>query len=248
MSNNLISQAGQMQLTGIPNDAIQILNPVACIIIGPCIQSLLYPTLTRYRISFGPIARMATALMTMAAGMAYAAGVQKVIYDQGPCYDTPLKCPAARIDSTKAPEPNHVKVWIQAPIYVIIAISEILGFTTLSEYSYSKAPRHMKTVVQAMRQVTAGVAYALGMGLSPLSKDPQVLWMYVGLAVTLTITGVAFWMIMGLYDRVDENLNTANVKEEKSEQKHEPVIEERGRLKEEEEVEGRREMEPAQVS
>lgn len=109
MSNNLISQAGQLQLSGFPNDAIQILNPIACIILGSLIQNLVYPLLARYRIPFGPIARMAMALLIMAAGMAYAAGVQQLIYNQGPCYDAPLQCPAAQQDPTKAPDPNNIE-------------------------------------------------------------------------------------------------------------------------------------------
>lgn len=203
-----------MQLTGFPNDVIQILNPIACIILGPLIQNYLYPTLNRYRIPFGPIARMAVALLIMAAGIAYAAGVQKLIYSRGPCYDKPLTCPAALQDSTKAPVPNHIVVWVQAPIYVLLAISEILGFATLSEYSYNKAPRHLRTVVQAMRQLAAAVAYALGMALSPVSENPQVIWMYVGIAASLALTGVTFWVVMGHYDRVDEDLNTLNLKSE----------------------------------
>ncbi|KAJ5938296.1 POT family-domain-containing protein [Penicillium verhagenii] len=219
ISNNLISQAGQMQLTGFPNDVIQILNPIACIILGPLIQNYLYPSLNRYRISFGPIARMAVALLTMAASMAYAAGVQKLIYSRGPCYDNPLKCPAALLDPTKAPVPNNIVVWVQAPTYVLLAVSEILGFATLSEYSYNKAPRHLRTVVQAMRQVTAAVSYALGMALSPVSENPKVLWMYVGIAASLVLIGVAFWVVMGHYDRVDEDLNTLNLKSEESGEK-----------------------------
>ena len=51
---------------------------------------------------------------------------------------------------------------LQTPIYFILAVAEILGFVTASEYAYSKALKNMKTVVQALTQVTAGVAVAIG--------------------------------------------------------------------------------------
>lgn len=211
MSNNLISQAGQMQLTRIPNDAIQIINPIACIILGPLIQHLLFPTLARYHIAFGPIARMGVALLFMSASMAYAAVTQRLIYKQAPCFDHPLYCSAAQISDSTTSRPNNIKVWVQIPVYVLMAVAEILGFATLSEYSYSKAPRHLKTVVQAARQITAAVAYALGMAISPLSRDPTVLWLYVGMAVGLFMTGLIFWTHMGHYDKVDEQMNKVNL-------------------------------------
>jgi len=210
--NNLISQAGQMQLTGFPNDGIEALSPIACVILGPLIQNILYPTLARYHIPFGPIARITMAFLAMAVGMAYAAGVQKLIYNQGPCYDAPLRCDAAQQGDGQAPVPNAIKVWAQAPVYVIIAFAEIFGFTTLSEYSFSKAPRDMRTMVQALRQITAAVGGALGMALSPVAEDPKVLWLYVGLAVSLVLTALVFWGLMRRYDCVDEELNALDLK------------------------------------
>jgi proton-dependent oligopeptide transporter, POT family len=215
MTNNLVSQAGEMQLTGFPNDGIQVLNPIACVILGPILQKLLYPTLARYHIPFGPLMRMAMAFFTMAATFAYAAGVQKMIYNSGPCYDAPLACPAAqRVGQT--PLPNEIKVWVQTPVYVILAVSEIFGFVTLSEYSYSKAPKDMRTVVQSMRQLIAGIGSALGVALGPVSQDPKVLWMYVGLAVSLGLVGPVFWAVMGHLEKDNEDVNTMFLNDDES--------------------------------
>ncbi|KAK7954414.1 hypothetical protein PG988_015108 [Apiospora saccharicola] len=172
-------------------------------------QKGLYPTLARMGISFGPIKRLVMALLAMATGMAYAAGVQALIYSRGPCYSSPLVCPGAQDSGGQQQKlPNDIVVWVQVPTYVIMAFAEILGFTTLSEYSYSKAPKHMRTVIQAARQFTSGLAFAMGMALSPVSKDPEVIWMYTGLAAVLGITGVVFWVCMGHYDEKDDELNT----------------------------------------
>ena len=152
----------------------------------------------------------------VAAAMALAAGTQKAIYNTGPCYDSPLMCPAS--DGGKIP--NRLSVWIQTPIYFILAFAEIFGFATLSEYSYSKAPKDMRSLVQALRQLTAGVGSALGMALSPVSKDPKVLYLYVGLAVVMAITAPVFWAFFAKYDDLDEELNNLDrLEAEESEKK-----------------------------
>lgn len=76
----------------------------------------------------------------------YAAGVQKMIYSSGPCYNKPLVCGASADGKT----PNSTSVWLQIPIYLLLAMAEILGFTTFSEYSYSEAPKDMRSFVQAI--------------------------------------------------------------------------------------------------
>ncbi|KNG85761.1 oligopeptide transporter [Aspergillus nomiae NRRL 13137] len=219
MTNNLVSQAGEMQLAGFPNDGIQVLNPIACVLLGPVIQKLLYPTLARYHIPFGPLMRMTMAFLTMAATFAYAAGVQKMIYNSGPCYEAPLVCPAAQRVGQSA-LPNEIKVWVQTPIYVILAVSEIFGFVTLSEYSYSKAPKDMRTVVQSMRQLSAGIGSAIGIALGPVSRDPKVLWMDVGLAVSLGLSGPLFWAVMGHLEKEQDDMDTMLLNDDRSREAH----------------------------
>ena len=208
ISTNLVSQAGQMQLVGIPNDMIQALNCIACIVLGPPMQKLLYPFLAKRKIPFGPITRVMTAFIVISASMAYAAGVQKLIYSRGPCYNIPLACPA----SDNGRIPNEVNVFVQTPIYFILAVAEILGFVSASEYAYSKAPKNMKTVVQALTQVTAGVAAAIGMAISPAAKDPHLVIFYAALAGATVGVTVFLWVLFRKYDRMDEELNTLELR------------------------------------
>ncbi|KAM5485498.1 peptide transporter ptr2 [Microsporum canis] len=203
LTNNLISQAGQTRLGGIPNDTIQALNSIACVLLGPIIQKILYPTLQRHGISFRPIARMTSAFVIMSAAMAFTAGLQKLIYMRGPCYDRPLSCP----DSNNGSIPNDISVWAQTPVYFLLAGGEILGFATLSEYSYSKSPQDMRSLVQALRQVTAGIGSALGIATSPLAVNPRILYLYTGLAAVMIITAPIFWLVFRGYDKIDEELN-----------------------------------------
>lgn len=133
-----------MRLDGVPNDAIKAINPVFCIILGPLLQRFLYPGLRKAGIRFGPIARMTWAFVTMSGSMAFAAGVQKLVYSRGPCYEKPLVCEAS--DGGRIG--NDISVWVQIPIFFFLGLAEILGFTTLAEYSYSEAPTNMRTLVQ----------------------------------------------------------------------------------------------------
>ena len=204
ISNNLVSQAGQMRLGGIPNDMVQALNGIGCVILGPVVQKMLYPTLQRHGVAFKPIARMAFSFVAMSTAMAYAAGIQKLVYSTEPCYERPLDCPASASGSI----PNNISVWAQVPVYFLLAFSEILGYTTLSEYSYSEAPKDMRSLVQALRQVTAGIGSALGMALSQVAKDPKVLYLYTGLAAIMILWAPVFWVVFRCYDGDEGDLDS----------------------------------------
>ncbi|TDZ61176.1 Peptide transporter PTR2 [Colletotrichum trifolii] len=202
MFNNLISQAGQMQLHGIPNDMLQAMAGVACVVFGPVIQAL-YNFLAKRRISFGPMARIAVAFLICGAGMAYAAGLQRIIYSAGPCYDAPRACPAS--DGGRLP--NEVNVWAQLPIYVALAMAEIFGLVTASEYAYSKAPKDMRSIVQAMVQLSACLGSLMAMALSPVSRDPHLIIVYAAIAGVMGACSALFWWRFRKYDALDRQLN-----------------------------------------
>ena len=204
MYNNLISQAGQMNLHGIPNDMIQAMAGVACVVFGPIIQGL-YNFLAKRRVPFGPIARISAAFFICGGGMAYASGLQKLIYGAGPCYDAPLACTAS--DGGRLP--NDINVWLQLPVYVTLAISEIFGLVTASEYSYEKAPKGMRSIVQAMVQLSACLGALLGMAISPAARDPYLVAVYAALAGVMGLGSVAFWWTFRQYDKIDDQLNIA---------------------------------------
>ncbi|KAJ3948721.1 peptide transporter ptr2 [Colletotrichum tropicale] len=202
MFNNLISQAGQMQLHGVPNDMLQAMAGVACVIFRPIIQAL-YNFLAKRRISFGPMARIAVAFVICGVAMGYAAGLQKMIYNAGPCFDAPRACAAA--DDGRLP--NDVNVWLQLPIYVGLAIAEIFGLVTASEYAYSKAPKNMKSIVQAVVQLSACLGSLMAMALSPVSRDPHLVVVYAVIAGVMGAGSVLFWWKFRKYDAVDRELN-----------------------------------------
>lgn len=200
--NNLISQAGQTDLGGVPNDMIQAFVSVAVIVFAPIIQAM-YSFLGRHSINFPPVARMTVGFFISSAAMAYAAGFQHLIYSTGPCFDRPLACDASQGGSI----PNGVNVWIQLPVYVLLAVGEILSLMTAFEYVYNKAPKDMKTIVQALAQLTAALASALGMAISPVARDPNMVVFYASLAGAMALTGVLVWWRFAKYDRIDTQLN-----------------------------------------
>ncbi|CAI6342057.1 unnamed protein product [Periconia digitata] len=225
--NNIISQANQMELDGISNDTVQSLNAIFYIFLNPLIQQGLFGFLSRHRIVLGPISRMAVAFIFMAAAMAYAAGVQEVIYNRGPCFSHPKACEAGivwRDATTIHYQPNEISVWMQIPFHILLATSEIFGFVALNEFAYTEAPTNMKALVKAFEQCTAGLGAALGIALGPVSKDPWLVIMYSSLAGTMACSGIAFY---GFFRNLDAQwYSTRKNRNEEEPEKHEAVEQE----------------------
>lgn len=200
-TNNLISQAGQTEQKGISNDTVQSLNPIFCIILGPLIQSVIFPFLRRRNLPLGPIVRITVAFFFIAAGIAYASGLQQLIYSRGPCFKYPLECPAAmRGQHSGSLRPNEVNIWVQTPIHFLLAVGEILGLVALNEYTYSEAPSNAKAMVQAIQQLAAAIGSAFGLALGPVSKNPYLVILYASLAGTMAFSGVIFWVLFRKLD------------------------------------------------
>ncbi|CAG9975219.1 unnamed protein product [Clonostachys byssicola] len=193
--NNLISQAGQMITYGIPNDVIM---PVS--LSAPLVQYGLYPFLIRRRIGFGPIARITFGFGLLTISMAYIVIVQHLIYRTGPCYDHPLACAAGRN------LPNKISVCIQLPFYFLSELASVFCCTTGTEYAYNRAPKSMKTLVQAIWNLMAGIGSILAMPLSPLAQDPRLVVMYGVLTGLMGVGTVLTWAIFGHLDKEESTM------------------------------------------
>ncbi|KAI3393743.1 hypothetical protein diail_3744 [Diaporthe ilicicola] len=222
MLNNFISQAGQMNLHGIPNDLMQNWDPITIIIFIPICDYLLYPALNKMGFKMLPITRIFWGFMLAAGAMAYAAGVQKMIYNSGPCFDAPAACPAAlQSDGTYAP--NNIHVAIQAPAYLLIGLSEIFASITGLEYAFTKAPANMKSFIMSLFLLTSAFGSALSIALSPTAVDPKLLWMYTGLAVSCFAAGIIFWLLYSRYNKTEESMNELEKFTEKPKHVGEPA-------------------------
>ncbi|WEW61344.1 peptide transporter ptr2 [Emydomyces testavorans] len=189
-SSNGISQAGQLNTMGIPNDAIKSSNAIAVIILGIVVQKLLYPYLERRKIAFRPMARIWVGLWSMTLALAYGTGVQGMIYASGPCYKFPLEC-----NTPNGARPTHINVLITLPMYVLIALAEIFAFVTGNEYAYKQAPKGMKSVVQSFYAIMATVGSVLGIALSPLSHNPYLVISWGVVTAIMFVTTCVFWIV-----------------------------------------------------
>ncbi|PNY26124.1 Peptide transporter PTR2 [Tolypocladium capitatum] len=203
-STNFVYQASQMEGHGMPNDFMQNFDPVSILIFTPLLDSVVYPLLRRLGVELRPIARITIGFWLGALCLAYAAIVQKLIYNAGPCFDAPGACPAGMDGQT--PLPNHIHIAVQAPAYVFIGLSEIFISVTGLEYAYTKAPPSMKSFVQSIYLFTNAFGSALSEALVSVAVDPKFLWMYTGVAVFSFATGCIFWVIFHHYDDEEEKM------------------------------------------
>lgn len=164
----------------------------------PIFDRILYPFLGKFGIKFTPIKRITAAFYCGCAAMIWAAVLQYYIYQTSPCGYNANTCKIG-------PAPIHVAA--QTGPYVLIAISEIFGAITALEYSYSKAPTNMRSLVQAIALFTNAIAAAIGQALVPLTDDPLLVWNYVIPAILAFIGGSCFYLQFRKLDLDEDHLN-----------------------------------------
>ncbi|KAJ5301921.1 Major facilitator superfamily domain general substrate transporter [Penicillium antarcticum] len=170
--NNLISQAGQMALHGTPNDLLQNLDPIALCIFIPLLDLGLYPLLRKFKINFSPVRRIFTGFLLVSFSMVYASVLQHFIYT------SPTK---------------SIHVWIQAPAYIFVAISEAFVIVTGLELAFTHAPKNLRSFISALFWLMIGIAAAICIGLTPVSRDPYLVWMYGSLGIVGFVAGCLFY-------------------------------------------------------
>ncbi|KAJ5173021.1 hypothetical protein N7492_005614 [Penicillium capsulatum] len=203
LTNNLTAQAGTMKLHGIPNDVVNNLNPFTLIILIPICDIFLYPGLRKMGFRFTAIKKIFVGFIMAAFAMAWAAVLQHYIYQTSPCGKHANDC----FVEDGSPNPSPLNVWIQAGSYILIAISEIFASITALEYAYSKAPRNMRSLIQAIALFTNAISAAIAEALNPLSKDPLLVWNYTVFAALAGIGGVGFMITFWKLDQDEDRLN-----------------------------------------
>lgn len=202
INNNLVSQAATMKLNGLPNDVMSNLDPLALIILIPICDFVIYPFLRKMKINFTPIKKITAGFLTGAAAMVWAAVVQAYIYRQSECGEyasgLPDGTPCANVD---------INVWAQSGSYILIALSEIFASITSLEYAFSKAPKNMRSMVQAVALFTTSISAAIGEGFVSLSADPLLVWNYGSMAVLAFVAGCLFWFLFRELDAEEDVLN-----------------------------------------
>jgi POT family proton-dependent oligopeptide transporter len=185
MGSNMVSQAATMDLGGLPNDVLVNLNPLFCILLGPLYAHVICPILSRLGICFSPTRRIAAGFFCAAAGMAVAATIQHFIYRTSACGGYASGC-KSDIANTK------LTVWLQIPVYVLLANSEVLAVVAGLEHAYSQAPTNMRGLVMAVFYFTGTGGSAVAQALLPLSEDPSLVWNYVAAGALSFVAAVGF--------------------------------------------------------
>ncbi|QRV88550.1 peptide transporter PTR2 [Ceratobasidium sp. AG-Ba] len=198
ITSNLTSQAATMQLNGVPNEIVNNLNPLSLVIMIPIMERFVYPALRRMKINFTPIKRITLGFWLGALAMVYTTVIQYYIYKKGPC----------GTDASACKEPAPLNVWLQAPSYIIIGLSEIFASITGLEYAFTKAPERMKSVIMSVFLFMSAVASAIEFGLVGVSTDPYLMWMYAGIGITSFVAGCVFWLVFRHLDAEEDALNT----------------------------------------
>jgi proton-dependent oligopeptide transporter, POT family len=203
INNNLTSQADTMRHQGVPPEIVAQLDPLALIIFIPIFDLVIYPGLRRMRINFTPIKRITLGFFFGAASMAWAAAVQAYIYKNNECG----YYPSEGLPNGDDCPPATISIWVQSGSYVLLAISEILASITSLEYAFTKAPKNMRSLVQAFALFQTAIANAIGEALVALSLDPLLIWNYGAFGVIAFFGGIFFWLSHRKLDAEEDALN-----------------------------------------
>jgi POT family proton-dependent oligopeptide transporter len=203
-SSNFVTQAGQMEGHGIPNDLMQNFDPIAIIVCLPILDRFVYPAMRKAGIRFPPINRIVAGFWVGSLAMIYAAVIQHYIYKRGPCYEHPL-CDASVVDGVA--QGNHIHIAAQTGAYMLIGISEIFASVTGLEYAYTKAPPSMKSFVQSIYLLMNAFGSAISEAFTPVLYDPAIQWLFAGLAIGSFICGSLIWILFHHLNETEDEMN-----------------------------------------
>lgn len=73
------------------------------------------------------------------------------------------------------------------------ALSECFCNVTAYELAYARSPPSMKAFVMALFLFSTALSSALGEIITPVIKDPHLIWVWAGPAIVLAVQTVIFW-------------------------------------------------------
>jgi dipeptide/tripeptide permease len=127
------AQSAALTSNGVPNDLLDNLNPLAIIVLIPIMNHGVYPLLRKWRIRFGPIARITFGLLIAAVGSVAYSVIQHYIYLTSPCKD---HAPVTGCDIGTGVSP--LSLWLYAIPTAVTAFSEVFINVTAYGVAYSR--------------------------------------------------------------------------------------------------------------
>ncbi|KAJ2776410.1 peptide transporter ptr2 [Coemansia javaensis] len=208
MSNNMISQSGQMNTGRVPNDIMQNIDPLCIIVLIPLFDKVVYPAFRRCGMELRPVVRITCGFLIAALAMAYAAIVQHLIYSTGPYYKT------AGDDGHGF---NDISAAIQVPGYVLLAVAEIFASVTGLEYAYKQAPESMRSIVMSLFLFTNAGGSVLAFCFNGIAANPHLVENFSIVAGLMGAFTVLFYLCFRHYDARDAREASRSVELERAE-------------------------------
>lgn len=190
---------------GVPNDVLYNFNSLSIILFAPILNYGLYPLLRRWKIHYGPVARITTGLaLSTIGGLGYTL-LNNAGYKKSPCgeFATSLSCVDTDGNAIVAP----ITVWWVALPYALGGVSELFINVPAYGIAYSRAPPNMRGLVSAINLLSTGVAYAIGLACSSVIQDPYLTWDLGGVAIAGGILTVVFWFMFKHIDKEEYTLS-----------------------------------------
>ncbi|KAK7534140.1 POT family-domain-containing protein [Phyllosticta citribraziliensis] len=180
------NQGSTMLSKGAPNDLLSNFNPITIIVAVPILNMVVYPFLRRNKIAFGPIKRITFGFCIACLSGVIGTIVQYRVYETNPCGYQATSCVS---DGKVSP----IRIWWQVPVYSLGALSECFCNVTAYELAYARSPKSMRALVVSLFLFTTALSSALGEILSPVIKDPYLIWVWAGPAIALFVQTGIFW-------------------------------------------------------
>ena len=190
---------------GVPNDVISNMNSLSIICFAPILNYFLYPTLRKFNIHYGPVARITTGLLLSSIGGAGYAILNAYAYKLGPCgkFGSSASCVDADGVSLVAP----ITIWWVAIPYALGGISELFVNVPAYGIAYSRAPPNMKGLVSAINLLSTAAAYIIGLACSSVIRDPYLTWDFAGPCIVGGVLTVVFWFTFKHIDKEEYTLS-----------------------------------------
>lgn len=204
--NNLIVQAGQMNIGSTPSEIVSVLDPIFVIIFVFVFNTGVYPLMTKMKLPFTPIKRITVGFFFACAAMIWSSVLQHYIYIRNPCGNRVGDDIVINGNNCSTSYAN-ISVWTQAGSYALVAVSEILASVTSMEIAVLMAPNNMRSIIMGVSLFTTAFASAIGEAFTPLSVNPLFVVNYAVLAGLAFVGGILFWIFFYKLDRKQEEMN-----------------------------------------
>jgi POT family proton-dependent oligopeptide transporter len=145
---------------------LQALNPILVTLLVPLFTVVVLPRLERRGRLLGPLAKMRVGMIATVLSFAVAAALQMVV------------------DSGRA-----TSVLWQFPQYLLLTVGEVLVSVTGLEFSYTQAPRSMRSVIMSIWFLTVFLGNLLTLSVFQLIElgDAASLWFFAALMLVATV-------------------------------------------------------------